>query len=1192
MAKRKYSDGTVVSTSRGDVESSLGAEYEVFLSFRGPDTRQNFADCLYHAMDGAGIRVFRDGEEIGKGEDIGGELKRAIESSSICIPIFSRNYAVSAWCLRELAYMVYRKAMILPVFFDVEPRDVKLKTKLYQDALQKHEEKYGCEVVQRWKEALEKVAGMSGWDLKDTGHGEVSKLIVAKVSMKLNKRDKKLPDHLVGIEDCVDDVMRLIDEGSPDVRYLVIHGMGGIGKTTLAKVVFNQISSRFHRCSFISNVREASNGSKVVQLQKQLLSEILNSNPPEFYDSDAGIYQINTRFRRKKVLIVLDDLDEMDQLSKLAEKPDWFGPGSRIIITTRDTNFLPIEEENQEKNVRTHFKEFTIYQMRELSHRHALELFSKHAFRMDFPPHDYRHISRNIVCKTGGLPLALEVIGSSLCGQSQQLWKATLKKLNLVPNQDVCHKLRISFDMLEDEQKEIFLDIACCFIGEERIHPHYMWKALDFSPKIEIPVLSRMSLIKVDGNDKLSMHDLLRDLGREIVRKEHKFLEERSRLWSPKDALNVVQHRKGTYKITALKLTGLPKEHIFTREEFSSLHNLRLLELEGGNLTGDFKNLLSSLKWLSWHRCPSYLQAVNLCLRNLVVLKLSDSKIPENWNGWGPCLANHDLKVLHLMRCHLSTTPDFSTCSNLRILAFVEHYAELTQIDISIGKLERLKRLEIIAARVQPTTLSGSPHFDLCAIPSTICRFKKLSSLKLVGQCIRELHPSIGEMAGLKCLSLAHCYRLRKVPNSIGKLSSLLELNLFNTRIRELPDSIANLIRLEKMDLGHTRMRELPNSIGRLESLLDLDLQRTDIIALPASIGSLKSLRRLIAIDSKIRELPDSIGDLKRLEEMDLRNTQIRELPNSIGGLESLLWLDLFVTRITELPASIGYLKRLKGINTLGTKIRELPKAIWTLENLEGLVYHGYDSRNIDVTLPPKLSNVFIYCDDPQSLPRLPLGLHYLELIDVKLPIEQPLLFDLRCLHHLRLFRWGLREIEFKQLENLLELDVMNCKSLVRLSGLSSLRKLKILRIFSCSQLIEIRDLGEMESLETLSIIACTSIERLPDLSKLHGLRSLSVNHCESLQGLSDFPNSLEQLLIGEWSSIERLPDLSKLHGLRSLTLYHCKALQGLLAVPNTCGLHVHACPLLGEHSDPSYGCGLCEESIPGQRSRRPGKYM
>jgi len=95
---------------------------------------------------------------------------------------------------------------------------------------------------------------------------------------------------------------------------------------------------------------------------------------------------------------------------------------------------------------------------------------------------------------------------------------------------------------------------------------------------------------------------------------------------------------QGTENITALKLIGLPKEHDFTSEEFSRLPNLRLLELEGGNLVGDFKNLFSSLRWLSWHRCPLDLQAVNLHLGKLVVLKLLNSEIPENWNGWGPCL--------------------------------------------------------------------------------------------------------------------------------------------------------------------------------------------------------------------------------------------------------------------------------------------------------------------------------------------------------------------------------------------------------------------------------------------------------------------------------------------------------------------------------------------------------------------------
>lgn len=92
-----------------------------------------------------------------------------------------------------------------------------------------------------------------------------------------------------------------------------------------------------------------------------------------------------------------------------------------------------------------------------------------------------------------------------------------LKKLNLVPNPKVSDKLKISFEMLDNAQKDIFRDIACYFIGENKIYPHDMWKALEFYPRSNIIVLTRKSLIKVDDNDRLLMHDLLRDLGRDIV---------------------------------------------------------------------------------------------------------------------------------------------------------------------------------------------------------------------------------------------------------------------------------------------------------------------------------------------------------------------------------------------------------------------------------------------------------------------------------------------------------------------------------------------------------------------------------------------------------------------------------------------------------------------------------------------------
>lgn len=204
-------------------------------------------------------------------------------------------------------------------------------------------------------------------------------------------------------------------------------------------------------------------------------------------------------------------------------------------------------------------------------------------------------------------------------------------------------------------------------------------------------------------------------------------------------------------------------------------------------MVGNFKNLLSSLRWLSWHRCPSNLQAVNLYLWNLVVLKLLDSDIPENWNGWSPSLANCNLKVIHLIRCHLSTFPDFSMCLDLKILVVNEHCPKSLQSGSSISKLEHLKRLEIIADQVQLSKLSASLHFDMFFVPFAICGLKRLSSLKLEGQCIQGLHSSIGEIVGLTSLSLKGCHRLRKLPDSIEKLRSLLILKCLTQESQSYP---------------------------------------------------------------------------------------------------------------------------------------------------------------------------------------------------------------------------------------------------------------------------------------------------------------------------------------------------------------------------------------------------------------------
>ncbi|XP_075667962.1 disease resistance protein Roq1-like isoform X2 [Castanea sativa] len=262
---------------------------------------------------------------------------------------------------------------IFPVFYDVEPTEVRKQKGSFGEAFAKHD-KENLEKVERWRDALAEVANISGWVVPKGQESEYIEPIVEKIFKTLSSI--KLNEGLVGIDSRVWEVYSCLKIGLTDVRMIGIYGTGGIGKTAIAQVVYDSFSNQFEASSFLHNVRETAEREGLAYLQEQLLSDIFVERNIRISDVDNGARLIRHRLFNKKVLLILDDVDCLDQLYKLACKRDWFRPGSRIVITTRDEHLLKTLEVDE------------IHRPKELSSEEAVRLLSLTCFGSEHPPED------------------------------------------------------------------------------------------------------------------------------------------------------------------------------------------------------------------------------------------------------------------------------------------------------------------------------------------------------------------------------------------------------------------------------------------------------------------------------------------------------------------------------------------------------------------------------------------------------------------------------------------------------------------------------------------------------------------------------------------------------------------------------------------------------------------------------------
>ncbi|KAH9782909.1 Disease resistance-like protein DSC1 [Citrus sinensis] len=962
--------------------SSSCANYEVFLNFRGEDTRKSFTCYLYDKLyEGKKIKTFIDDEGLRRGDEISPALLNAIQGSKISVVIFSKDYASSKWCLNELVKILECKntngQIIIPFFYGVSPSDVRHQNGTFGDRFDelKKQFKDKQEMVQKWRDALTETSHLAGHEsTKFRLDAQLVNKIVEDVLKKLEKITVSTDSSngLVGLNSRIEQIKPfLCMDLSDTVQIVGIWGMGGIGKTTLAEAIFDQFAGEFDGKYFAKNVRRKSETEGGLEdLQKEMLSTILSEklevagpNIPQFTKG---------RVRRMKVLIVLDDVNKDEQLEGLIGGLDQYGPGSRIVVTTRDKRVL--EKFGVEK----------IYRVNGLKFDEAFEHFCNFAFKEKHRPEDFKRDSWRVVEYADGNPLVLKVLGSSLYLKRKSHWENVLHDLNRICESDIhgiYDTLKISFKELTPRVKSMFLDIACFLEGEDK---DFVLRILDDSGSHRLDVLVDKSLITVSDN-RLQMHDLLQEMGQETVRQESEEVPgRRSRLWDPKEIRRVLKHNMGTDAI----------EGIF----------LDLSKIKGINLDPGAFTKMSNLRLLKF-----YVPEIERFLSMSIEEQLSYSKVQlPNGLDYLP----KKLRYLHWDTYPLRTLP-----SNFKPMNLVE-------LNLRFSKVEQLWEGEKEAFKLKSINLNHSRHFikmpgpletpnvetnlldytNLACVPSSIQNFKYLSALSFEGCKSLRSFPSNLHFVCPVTINFSYCVNLKEFPRISGKIT---ELSLGQSAIEEVPSSIECLTDLEVLDLGHCkRLKRISTRFCKLRSLVDLFLFGClNLERFPEILEKMEHLNCIYLVWTAITELPSPFENLPGLSFLSVSGCSILDkLPDNIGNLSG--------NNFESLPASIKQLSWLSYLNledcNMLQSLPELPLCLKYLELRDCKILQSLPE------LPLCLKSLYLRrCNMLQSLPALPLGLETLHLEDCNM---------LRSLPELPLCLQSLKAMNCNRLQSLPEI--------------------------------------------------------------------------------------------------------------------------------------------------------------------------
>ncbi|XP_057839616.2 disease resistance protein RUN1-like [Cryptomeria japonica] len=890
------------------------------------------------------------------------------------------------------------------------------------------------------------------------------------------------------------------------VQIVGIWGMGGSGKTTLAKHLYNKKSSSMQRSSFIFDVRDGATKGVLQKKQIQLLNDLGVKKDIKFDNIEQGKAFLTRHLTSVRVLIALDDVDDVDQLDALLPVKDTLGSGSLIIVTTREKEVL------RSKGISR------VYEMKALDQLYGRQLFSWHAFSKSIPLVGFEKLVERFVEVCRGLPLSLKIFGAQLYGEfRKEYWESLLDKISRILPDGIKEKLKLSYDVLDYEEKEMFLDTACFFIGEENSLAIEIWNGSGWSGLHGWEKLLNKCLVELDQYNYIKMHDHLRDLGREIANQHSPY-----RLWLPQQIINTENQTETRNDIRGIMAVSSEIKTWFCHERgksFPIMSRSSRVSSDGelmGNPIGRNLSLVPSilgprifvirrdyfnrtmgevsqgLVWLRWFQIGQRNLSSRFSFKRLRVLELyedgEEHHLKDLWEA--------DNAPLQLRELVISGCLKFQRFPN------------------SIGRLNVLKKIVIING------------FNIRSLPEEFCRLQSLEHLQLkYCKKLSSLPTSFGNLRNLRFLDLSWCTQLSMLPDSFKNLMLLQYLDLsLCEQLKLRPEDFQNITKLEHLDLfGCVRVEQLPSHIINQASLRELLLKGTD----------------------RLRELPINIGQLRRLQKMTIGNKLLTSLPTSLGDLSSLTNLSIFYSPNLEYFPPLQNLSSLKSLSICSCpKLKYLPNSLGG-SSLTNLVIR--DCPKLKSLRPNSLGALssltelkIIHCNSLKCLPSSVERLNLLEHLTIQVCPVKCLPFALRnlkqiTLHNTEVCRISVSEDRYPRLQSL---SLSSMDHLMEIEALPT--TIKSIELKYCKILKKIRATCDLVNLERLKIVSCPELDELPSFEHSTSLREFELRggcyRIQEIEGL-EYCTRLESLRIETCWDVPVIESLEQMDKLRRVEI-------------------------------------------------------